>query len=139
MITKQPTIVEQLILKLTTEPPIKTQGSALRGYIANRFPDCEIAHNHRKDGKLLYLFPRIQYRVIEGKGYVIGIEEGASFIRLIEPHIESIELNSNIHRVVEKQIISENVQFGCSALSFNYRFVSPWLGLNKKIIINIKS
>jgi len=130
--TKQPMIIKQSVLKLSTDPPIKAHGNVLRGYIANRFPQHEIAHNHRKDGKLLYLFPRVQYRVIGEQGYVIGIGEGASLVRSIEPHIESIELKGSVHRVVEKQIISEDVQFGCSALLFNYCFIDPWLGLNEK-------
>lgn len=68
--------IQQSILRLITEPPLDAYGNSLRGYISNLFPQYAILHNHREDGSFMYLYPRIQYRVTNGEGFIIGREEG---------------------------------------------------------------
>jgi len=105
-------IISQITLQLKTEPALSEHGNSLRGYIAGNFPQYEILHNHGSDGSLLYLYPRVQYRVLKGKGYIIGIEEGVGVVREIEP--------------------IENVSFGLNDTFVTYHFVKPWLALNEQ-------
>lgn len=124
--------IQQSILRLVTEPPLDAYGNSLRGYISNQFPQYDILHNHREDGRFLYLYPRVQYRIISGEGLIIGIEEGVSLIQTLGPHMEEIKLKGNTHRIVQKQIISEEVKFGLSESTTFYSFLNPWLALNEK-------
>lgn len=124
--------IQQEILRLKTKPPLTEQGNTLRGYFANRFPEYDILHNHKKDGKFLYMYPRIQYRIVAGEAYLIGIEEGCSVIRFLEPQIETINLKGAIYQVVQKQLISKNAEFGIADNVKQYMFIKPWLALNKK-------
>lgn len=123
--------IKQAILKLQADPPLAGHGNSLRGYIANQFPQYDILHNHNKDGSLLYLYPRVQYRIIEGIGYLIGIEEGVPLVRLIENKIEQIRLKGQDYRVTQKHLVSEDVQFGITESQINYCFIKPWLALNE--------
>jgi len=125
-------IIQQIILRLKTDPPLAEHGNTLRGYIANQFPQYDILHNHREDGSLLYLYPRIQYRIINGEGVIIGIEEGTTIIREIEPAIDKLTLKDKSYTVLQKQLISENVSFGLSDTHIAYRFIKPWLALNEQ-------
>ncbi|MEW6108982.1 MAG: CRISPR-associated endonuclease Cas6 [Nitrospirota bacterium] len=124
--------IQQIILRLKTEPVLTDHGNALRGYIANQFPRYDILHNHREDGSLLYLYPRIQYRIIDGEGYIIGIDEGVSVIREIEPSVDRLHLKGKNFPIVQKQLISENVNFGLSDIQRDYHFIKPWLALNEQ-------
>lgn len=124
-------VIEQAILRFKTEPPLAGYGNSLRGYIANQFPQYDILHNHKKDGSLLYLYPRVQYRVLEGEGYIVGIEEGVPLIQLLEHEIENITLKGIDYKIIQKQIISGNVQFGVTTSYMNYLFIKPWLALNE--------
>ncbi len=101
-------IIKQAILKIKTEPLIEAHGNSLRGYISCKFPQYDIFHNHRKDGSLLYIYPRVQYNVIKGEGYVVAIEEGVPLLKTIEPQITAIELNRNLHSVIQKQLTLED-------------------------------
>ncbi len=125
-------IIRHSVLKIITEPPIESHGNSLRGFIAGLFPQYDILHNHKKDGSLLYIYPRIQFRVIKGEGYIIGIEEGADIQREIEPRIVNIELNRRTYHVIRKQLIFEDVNFGLTDSPCQYRFIKPWLALNEK-------
>lgn len=124
--------IKQAILKFQTDPQLAGHGNSLRGYIAGQFPQYDILHNHNKDGSLLYLYPRVQYRVIKGIGYLIGIDEGIPLIRLIEGKIENITLKGYDYRITQKQLVSEDVQFGIAKSLINYHFIKPWLALNEK-------
>ena len=125
-------IIQQIILRLKTELPLSEHGNALRGYIANQFPQYDILHNHREDGSLLYLYPRIQYKVINGEGYIIGIEEGVAIIREIEPMIDNLNLKDKNYPVLQKQLTLENVRFGLSDTPIKFSFIKPWLALNEQ-------
>jgi len=125
-------IISQITLQLKTEPALSEHGNSLRGYIAGNFPQYEILHNHGSDGSLLYLYPRVQYRVLKGKGYIIGIEEGVGVVREIEPMIDHLNLKGKRYSIGQKQIILENVSFGLNDTFVTYHFVKPWLALNEQ-------
>lgn len=125
-------IIKQAILRIQTEPPLGAHGNSFRGYVASKFPQYDILHNHRKSGGFLYLYPRVQFRVLKKKGFIIGIDEGVTSICEIEPLLETITVNENDHRIIEKKLILKNVQFGFSDSVMKYEFVKPWLALNEK-------
>lgn len=124
-------ILNNTIVKIQTEQPIKAHGNSLRGYIADKFPQYDILHNHKKDGKLLYLYPRVQYKILKGEAYIIGLEEGVEIIREIEPQIETIIVNYETYRVKRKQSIFEKIRFGSENFFIKYLFLKPWLALNE--------
>ncbi len=125
-------IINQITLQLKTEPTLSEHGNSLRGYIAGNFPQYEILHNHRPDGSLLYLYPRVQYRVLKGEGCIIGIEEGVGVVREIEPMIGHLNLKGKRYSIGQKQIILEHVRFGLKDTFVTYHFVKPWLALNEQ-------
>ncbi len=122
----------QAIIKLKTEPIIKAHGNTLRGFIAHKFPQYDILHNHMKDGGLLYLYPRVQYKIIDGIALIIGIEEGVQTLQEIEPQLEIIQVNGNNHRISHKQFSIMKVQLSSVDTMVIYSFVRPWLALNEK-------
>ena len=125
-------VIEQAILRFRTDPPLAGHGNSLRGYIANQLPQYDILHNHKKDGSLLYLYPRVQYRVLENEGYIVGIEEGVPLVQLLKHEIENITLKGIDYKIIHKQLTSGDVQFGVNTLYINYKFIKPWLALNEQ-------
>lgn len=126
-------IIRQAILKLQTDPLLYEHGNSLRGYISNQFPQYGVLHNHNKDGSFLYFYPRVQYRIIDGMGYLIGIKEGLDTIRLIEPLIDSnIALKGNVYRIKQKQLTFGSAEFGIKSSLSSYCFAKPWLALNER-------
>ena len=124
-------ILNHTIVKIQTEQPIKAHGNSLRGYIADKFPQYDILHNHKKDGKLLYLYPRVQYKILNGEAYIIGLEEGVEIVREIEPLIGTPLANCERCQVRRKQSIFEKVRFGSENFFTKYSFLKPWLALNE--------
>ncbi len=107
--------------------------SALRGAIAPLFPEENIYHNH--EGKsLMYRYPLIQYKLIEGRISIVGINEGAASV---ENHFhcgQSLSL-----RLYDKDMelrVSNKMTYYYIPESFekseNYYFLRGWLPLNQE-------
>jgi len=123
--------ISQTILTFDTEPPLTGHGNSLRGFVASRFAECMLTHNHDKNGKPVYIYPRVQYRVIRGKGIVVGIEEGASVVREIADMLKVINIKGTDHEIIEKIVHEKNVIFAPSEKQIRYCFARPWLALNE--------
>lgn len=110
-------------------------GHKLRGYFANRFKEI-LFHNHFDDGSLRYGYPLIQYKIINNKPVVLGINKGADLIVEHFLSIDKLELGKKIYvsptakLTVNKEDVSIENDF--DRPPYKYDFIAPWLGLNQK-------
>lgn len=65
--------------------------SRLRGVLIRLSNGNELFHNHQGPDGYRYSYPKIQYKIIEGRGAVIGINEGAEALLQIFAGREIIE------------------------------------------------
>ena len=121
-----------LTLTLTSTRPIIQSASKLRGFFATRFIEYELLHQHVDAGKLIYRYPKIQYKIIDGTPMVIGINEGADVLKDIYDQYDQIRLGDNTYEIVERGVILRKEDFGIFDNILSYRFVTPWLALNQK-------
>ena len=106
---------------------------AFRGAVAPLFPEENIYHNH--DGKsLMYRYPLIQYKLIEGRISIVGINEGAASV---ENHFQCGQRLTL--RLYDKDVelhVASKVTHYYSPESFekaeNYYFLKGWLPLNQE-------
>ncbi|QYZ78200.1 hypothetical protein E2N92_01515 [Methanofollis formosanus] len=117
-------------LVLETDRPVTKDATHLRGYVAGMYPDRPILHHHAP--ALLYTYPRVQYRVVEGTPAVLGIEEGAETLREIGGSIAELSLGNETYQVTRRVAYEQEVGLHPTRGMWHYRFVTPWLALNEK-------
>ena len=71
-----------LRLTLRSDSPMQGDGAKLRGFFATSFNEYAPLHQHNTD-KLIYRYPLIQYKMINGNPLVLGIDEGAEVLKEI--------------------------------------------------------
>ncbi|MDY6865363.1 MAG: CRISPR-associated endonuclease Cas6 [Halobacteriota archaeon] len=120
-----------LTLTLKSNYPITEDASKLRGFFATKFNEYSLLHQHKDVDKLLYRYPRIQYKILENIPIVIGIEEGADLLKEIYDRYDEIRLGDNVYTIIERGITLKEVEFGLSRDILSYRFITPWVALNK--------
>lgn len=105
-----------------------------RGFIGNLFRDYDMLHNHDPiTGKLIYRYPLIQFKLINGIPAIIAVTDKAVelfsllFLKLNEVVIEDLKIP-----VFEKDLYIEDVTIRYANETFMYEFMSPWLALNQK-------
>jgi len=115
------------LLMLHTDKPIKEDANKLKGYIANQFRDYPIFHNHYGN-RCLFTDSRIQYKIINGNGYVLGIKEGTEMIKLLSD-IKELHLGNSIYSVRPIFCDKEEILMKTDEL-IQYDFKSPWAAFN---------
>lgn len=109
-------------------------GDKLRGYISSLVNNESehLFHNHNTDGKLIYRYPRIQYKVIKNVPYIVGIMEGSDQLVKLFLNIKELNIDGNIIPVNSKTISRNIVTASVNQGLFKYRFETMWMGLNQK-------
>lgn len=118
-------------LVLTTDKSLVFDNSAgLRGFIGRHFSEDVLLHNHNND-EFIYSYPRIQYKIIDNKAYVVGLAEGIKSIKSI-PSFESVTIGHENVKVNGIDLSERHSNFGISSFQINYSFLTPWLALNEE-------
>mgnify|MGYP000983024686 CR=1 FL=1 len=118
-------------LTLHSDAPMRGDAAKLRGFFAASFNEYSLLHQHVTD-KLIYKYPLIQYKMLEGSPLVLGINEGAEVLREIYDKFNEITLAESKYSIMERGITLKSEEFGCSEEIFSYRFITPWLALSQE-------
>lgn len=109
------------------------EADKLRGYFGNLFKEqSPLLHNHLESGEILYRYPLVQYKVLQGVPVLMGINEGAELLTQLFIKIRNININGRDYPVLEKNIESRQVTTGLSDDLHSYRFETAWMALNQK-------
>ncbi len=123
--------VKTLIFYFTCNESIKGTAEKIRGFFASRFGEYTLVHQHLND-KFLYKAPLIQYKIIDHKPLVIGINEGSEILQRIYGDIDYIKIGSSKYEIKEKNIVLKTDDLGVAKNHVSYFFLTPWLALNEK-------
>ncbi len=124
--------LKTLTLTLRSDRPVEASASKLRGFFATRFNEYALLHQHIDVDKLLYKYPRIQYKILEGEAIVLGIEEGAEVLKEIYDKYDEINLGESAYTIVERGITIKEAEFGISEEILSYEFITPWIALSQQ-------
>ena len=78
----------------------------------------------------MFSYPFVQYKVIAGDAYIIGIDEGGEILKKILPELSTLKLNKT-YSIREKLIHEKEFDIKPTSDEKHYKFITPWLGLNQ--------
>jgi hypothetical protein len=123
--------LKTLRLTLKSDRPVDASATKLRGFFATKFNEYALLHQHIDVDKLLYRYPRIQYKILEGAAIVLGIEEGAEVLKSVYDKYDTIKLGENEYTIVERGLTLKEEEFGISPEIISYEFITPWIALSQ--------
>ena len=103
-----------------------------RGFLANKYPNYNLIHNHLENGKLRYSYPQIQFKTINGHPAIIGIKEGIAVLKQVFMESNNIKIGNKEETIYEKSISLKEEEFGIADKYIDYQFLSPWMALNQE-------
>jgi len=124
--------LKTLTLTLRSDRLVEESAAKLRGFFATRFTEYALLHQHIDVDKLLYKYPRIQYKILEGEAIVLGIEEGAEVLKEIYDKYDEIKLGESTYTIVERGITLKEEEFGIAPELLSYEFITPWIALSQQ-------
>jgi hypothetical protein len=104
----------------------------LRGAIAGLYTDEILLHQHYEDGTVKYNYPLVQYKFIQGKCLIVGIDNGAKVVSNLNLIGEVIILSHSEYRIFKKDVSFQELSYGVAKTMSSYSFLTPWLALNEK-------
>lgn len=125
--------MELNIIKVVYEDLNETArfAESLRGYLGNKYIDNTLVHNH--DGsKYIYRYPLVQYKVINKKPMIIGINEGVDIVSNISMRDDEFLIEDEIVNTYQKDIKIYKENFGITDDYIEYEFKTPWIALNQR-------
>ena len=123
-------ILKILRLTLHSDAPMRGDAAKLRGFFATSFNEHALLHQHVTD-RLIYKYPLIQYKMLQGSPLILGINEGADVLKEIYDKFDEITLGESKYHVMERGVCIKSEEFGCTEEIHSYRFATPWLALSQ--------
>jgi len=124
-------LLKILRLTLHSDTPMRGDATKLRGFFATSFNEYALLHQHVTD-RLIYKYPLIQYKMLQGSPMVLGINEGAEVLKEIYDKFDEIKLDESTYSILERSVIVKSEEFGCAEAIHSYRFLTPWLALSQE-------
>lgn len=108
----------------------------LRGYFANKYNEITALHQHQAD-KYIYQYPKVQYKILDGKPTIIGINECTQLVKKLvleenELQIENRQRECVQIELVQKSIIMHEHELTMVKEPIKYEFITPYMPLNQK-------
>ena len=122
---------ESIAIRLIADKPVRKTPYQVKGVFMKQFSEEKIVPF--LDGKLRnkYLYPRVQVKILNEQIYIIGIKEGVEPVMSLIDNVNSFNFG-NITINIDKYEIEENInQFKITEKLFRYKFITPWIALNK--------
>ena len=105
----------------------------LSTFILTLKTDSRVNQSPCGNKKLIYSYPKIQYKIIDGTPMIVGVNEGTEILKKIySDTLDLIFLGNAVYKVVEKQIVEKEDEFDRTRTLKQYQFLTPWLALNQK-------
>lgn len=126
-------MIPMTMIRLLWKDPIQgpPKPHLLRGAFAQIFSHIPLFHQHKKDG-FIYRYPLIQYRWQKNDGILVGFHEGAEFLAGVPFFDLPLNLGGKMVEIADIDIRCQEVKVSVSDRLIRYRFVTPWLPLNKE-------
>ncbi len=125
--------VNTLNLILSIEKVLKRRDAEkIRGYLGNVFWENPFAHHHTPDGRLLYKYPRIQYKIFKGNAIIVSFDEGNEILLKVFNDIKKLEIEGDWQQILCKELTLRRETFDFSDEPIDYLFLTPWLALNQE-------
>lgn len=117
-------------MKIAAEQPlVLEQAVGLRGYYAAAYGHTS-AMAHFLELSRAYRYPRLQYKVVDGRGLILGFAEAAEVLAGL-PFPESLHLGRQDFAVNDVTSDQTQGRWGLGDRARSYRWLTPWLILDE--------
>ena len=122
---------ESIVIRLITDKPVRKTPYQVKGVFMKQFSHGKIVPFLNGKLRNKYLYPRVQVKILNEQIYIVGIKEGINPVLSLIDNFNSFNFG-NITINIEKYDIEKNKdQFNTTEKLLRYKFITPWIALNK--------
>ena len=122
---------ESVVVRLIADKPVRKTPYQVKGVFMKQFSDEKVVPFLNGKLRNKYLYPRVQVKILNEQIYIVGIKEGINPVLSLIDNFNSFNFG-NITINIEKYDIEKNKdQFTTTEKLLRYKFITPWIALNK--------
>ena len=123
-------ISDSITARLVSDKPVRKTPYQVKGVFMKQFSNEKIIPF--LDGQLRnkYLYPRVQVKILDEQIYLVGLNEGVDPILSLIENLDSINFGDIIVRIEDIDVEKNTNCFSPVDKLLNYKFITPWVGLN---------
>jgi hypothetical protein len=124
--------IDHCVMRFLFDRPLREGARAkdLRGAIASLRREDALFHQHTEDSSPIFTYPLIQYKILHGTAFLVGLGQGANAVGRLELLEERLRMGRDFYTVRHQEIAFGKVEIGIMNSMIDYLFLSPWLALN---------
>ena len=122
--------IQYISTAIITDKPVRKTPYQVKGSIMKNYPKSEIVPMLNGSYRKKYLYPRVQVKILNEKIYFLGIAEGVSAVKSLIDNFKALDFG-NITFKIKDIIIDENGLFEQTDHINKYKFITPWVALNR--------
>lgn len=132
--------VDLLTVRLTwvEDVSLRPVPHQLRGAVSAQFPDNPLFHQHIGE-RMVYRYPRIQYRWDQQGPILFGVGEGARFLAQVDWAGMELRIGDRLLTVRDAVCSFSQHAVHPSPRLLRYRFVTPWLPFSQENYLRYRS
>ena len=124
-------IPESITLRLIADKPVRKTPYQVKGVFMKQFSKEKIVPFLNGKLRNKYFYPRVQVKILNEQIYITGIKEGVEPVMSLIDNVNAFNFG-NITISIDKYETEENFdQFKVTEKLFRYKFITPWIALNK--------
>ena len=122
--------IQYISAALITDKPVRKTPYQVKGSIMKNYPKSEIVPMLNGSYRKKYLYPRVQVKILNEKIHFLGIAEGVSAVKSLVDDFKALDF-VNITFKIKDIIIDESGLFEQTDHINKYKFITPWVALNR--------
>jgi len=103
----------------------------LRPFLAGKFSLYTDLHKE-ESARFIHRYPVLQCKIVENRILVLGINEGAEFLREFSGETTGFSANGIACTITEREPLVRDEEFALRAEATSYEFLTQWLALNQQ-------
>lgn len=123
---------------LTLNEPFTSNAYTLRNSILEQYPDSPVSSYIDGDMRRKVIYPRVHFTVINNMPIIVSMNDSIDVIRQFAENLKTLEVMGKTWHVQKIDTVQDNTDFTRTDHKCNYRFLTPWVGLNRQNLVKYK-
>ena len=123
--------IKTIVIKVITDKPVRKTPYQVKGVIMRKHADATIVPMLNGSYRNKFLYPRVQVKILNEQIYIIGVNEGIDPIIALSEKLKELDFGNITFSIDKFEIEEHEKQFIFDDCIFKYRFITPWVALNK--------
>ncbi len=126
--------LKSLFVRLIFDQPVDATPFVIKGLVMRTFPNEKFVSFINGELHGVYLYPRIQVKVLRKQLCVFAVNEGISPTRSLLDKLEYLEIEGNRYTIIDRdEKFQEKDLFTITPNQYHkYKFITPWVALNER-------